>query len=169
MNIFYTDHSPIVSANQHCKVHMNKMISESCQMLSTCHHVVDAGQVPEGLFSMAYENHPCSVWVRSSLQHYNWLLEMTKELCRMYEIDRGYKHACDVDRLWILEFAPRNLKDNGFTEPPQCMFDHCMGEDTCKAYHNYLNEKFLDWTTRTDKKRMPVEFLFGKPEWLTSC
>lgn len=35
MNIFYTDSCPVVAANNLCKVHVNKMYQESCQLLST--------------------------------------------------------------------------------------------------------------------------------------
>ena len=48
----------------------------------------------------------------------------------------------------ILETAPKNIKDNGWIDPPQCMPDHCKKPDTIDAYRNYyLTEKasFSTW------------------------
>lgn len=41
MNIFYLDSDPKLAAQQICNVHVNKMIIESCQMLSTAHHILN--------------------------------------------------------------------------------------------------------------------------------
>ena len=44
----------------------------------------------------------------------------------------------------ILENLPKNIKDNGWTNPPQCMPDYCKKPDTVDAYRNYyLQEKDL--------------------------
>ena len=48
----------------------------------------------------------------------------------------------------ILETAPKNIVDNGWIDPPQCMPDHCKKPDTIDAYRNYyLTEKasFSTW------------------------
>ena len=50
----------------------------------------------------------------------------------------------------ILETAPKNIVDNGWVDPPQCMPDHCKKPDTIDAYRNYyLTEKasFSTWKT----------------------
>lgn len=41
MNIFILDRDPLRCAQFHCDDHVNKMILESCQMLSTAWHVLD--------------------------------------------------------------------------------------------------------------------------------
>ena len=58
----------------------------------------------------------------------------------------------------LLEIAPKNIKDNGWVDPPQCMPDYCKGEDTVLAYQNYyILEKsgFAKWT----KRETPVFFV----------
>ena len=48
----------------------------------------------------------------------------------------------------ILETAPKNIEDNGWTDPPQCMPDHCKNDDVVKAYRNYYikeKSKFAEW------------------------
>ena len=37
----------------------------------------------------------------------------------------------------ILETAPKNIVDNGWVDPPQCMPDHCKKPNTIDAYRNY--------------------------------
>ena len=63
--------------------------------------------------------------------------------------NKGFK----VHKTWqklgkLLETAPKNIKDNGWEDPPQCMPDHCKNEDVVKAYRNYyIKEKsrFAEW------------------------
>ena len=41
MNVFFTDYDVNVCAYQHCKVHVNKMIIEYAQLLSTAHRLLE--------------------------------------------------------------------------------------------------------------------------------
>ena len=41
MNIFVLDQNPSIAASMMCDKHVVKMIVESCQLLSTAHHVLD--------------------------------------------------------------------------------------------------------------------------------
>tara|TARA_B100002019_G_scaffold51540_1_gene43875 strand:- start:596 stop:850 length:255 start_codon:yes stop_codon:yes gene_type:complete len=55
----------------------------------------------------------------------------------------------------ILENLPKNIKDNGWTNPPQCMPDYCKKPDTVDAYRNYyLQEKagFAKWNYTNQPK-----------------
>lgn len=66
-----------------------------------------------------------------------------------------------------LEQTPAQIDNKGFCAPPQAMPDEFKRiSGVCVAYQKYLNSKFKDWLTRTDKRRMKVEFFYGKPEWL---
>ena len=42
------------------------MILETAQMLSTAHRVLDGDEPADevGLYKRAFENHPCSIWLR---------------------------------------------------------------------------------------------------------
>ena len=43
---------------------------------------------------------------------------------------------------------PKNIKNNGWIDPPQCMPDYCKKKDTVEAYRKfYLQEKasFANW------------------------
>jgi superfamily II DNA or RNA helicase len=48
----------------------------------------------------------------------------------------------------ILETTPKNIEDNGWIDPPQCMPDSCKDDDVVRAYRNYyIQEKksFAKW------------------------
>ena len=145
MNIFFLDERPDKCAEMHNDKHCVKMILESAQMLSTAHRVLD-GDVPDILYKSTHKNHPSTIWARSSKQHYNWLFRLFRMLSAEYSI-RYSEHNFKVHKTWdklgkILETAPKNIKDNGWVEPPQCMPDHCKRPNTIDAYRNYyMTEK----------------------------
>ena len=144
MNIFYLHENPDISAKAMTNKHVVKMILESAQMLSTAHHVLDGYN--ELLYKKTHENHPSSVWVRISKQHYQWLLEhfiaLSKEYTRRYHKEhKSYTTLYD-----LLKQPPNNLKDKGFTAPPQCMppkYYKLHSKDAYRSY--YVNEKIKDY------------------------
>ncbi len=145
MNIFYLSNCPQEAAEAHNDKHCVKMILESAQMLSTAHRELD-GNVPDILYKSTHKNHPSTIWVRSSKQHYDWLFRLFRMLSAEYSI-RYSDHNFKVHKTWdklgkLLEQAPKNIKDNGWVDPPQCMPDYCKKPDTIDAYRNYyLTEK----------------------------
>ena len=151
MNIFYLDPRPDTAAEMHCDKHCVKMILEYAQMLSTAHRVLDGYDAHPDLYKIAHKNHPSTIWTRSSKQHYDWLFRLFRMLSAEYSIRYGLisdsNDTFKVHKSWeklgkILETAPKNLKDNGWTDPPQCMPDYCKEENTVDAYRNYyIQEK----------------------------
>tara|TARA_B100000401_G_scaffold240947_1_gene163431 strand:+ start:52 stop:333 length:282 start_codon:yes stop_codon:yes gene_type:complete len=58
----------------------------------------------------------------------------------------------------LLETVPKNIEDNGWVDPPQCMPDHCKNNDVVTAYRNYyIQEKsyFAKWK------------FVNQPDWFT--
>ena len=158
MNIFYLSSCPQEAAESHNDKHCVKMILEYAQMLSTAHRELD-DDVPDILYKSTHKNHPSAIWTRSSKQHYDWLFRLFRMLSAEYSIRYGLisdtNDTFKVHKTWeklgkILETAPKNIKDNGWIDPPQCMPDHCKKPDTIDAYRNYyLTEKasFSTWKT----------------------
>ena len=156
MNIFYLSSCPQEAAESHNDKHCVKMILEYAQMLSTAHRELD-DDVPDILYKSTHKNHPSTIWTRSSKQHYDWLFRLFRMLSAEYSIRYGLisdtNDTFKVHKTWeklgkILETAPKNIKDNGWIDPPQCMPDHCKKPDTIDAYRNYyLTEKasFSTW------------------------
>ena len=146
MNIFVLDRDPRIAAEMHCDKHCVKMILEYAQMLSTAHRVLDEDDAHPDLYKIAHKNHPSTIWTRSSKQHYDWLFRLFRMLSAEYSIRFGLindsRDVFKVHKTWdklgkILEVAPKNIKDNGWVDPPQCMPDHCKDDDVVKAYRNY--------------------------------
>ena len=152
MNIFYLDKRPDDAAEMHCDKHCVKMILEYAQMLSTAHRVLDEDTAHPDLYKIAHKNHPSTIWTRSSKQHYDWLFRLFRMLSAEYSI-RYSRDVFKVHKSWdklgkILEVSPKNIEDNGWADPPQCMPDHCKDDDVVKAYRNYyILEKntFAKW------------------------
>ena len=152
MNIFYLGKRPDDAAEMRCDKHCVKMILEYAQMLSTAHRVLDGENVHPDLYKIAHKNHPSTIWTRSSKQHYDWLFRLFRMLSAEYTL-RYSNGEFKVHKSWdklgkILETAPKNIVDNGWVDPPQCMPDHCKKPDTIDAYRNYyLTEKasFSTW------------------------
>ena len=141
MNIFYLSSCPQEAAEAHCDKHVVKMVLESAQMLSTAHRELDGDNVPDILYKSTHKNHPSTIWTRSSKQHYDWLFRLFRMLSAEYTL-RYSRDVLKFHKTWnklgkILEVAPKNIKDKGWVDPPQCMPDHCKDEDVVTAYRNY--------------------------------
>ena len=189
MNIFYLDKHYRTCAEQHVDKHVVKMIVEYAQLLSTAHRVLD-GEEYEGrtannrrirrfkmansnientLYKASHINHPSAIWVRESSQHYWWLYLLFRELCIEYTHRYGKIHSTESKLGEILQIKPKNIKDNGFVEPPQAMPDYCkVPGDSIKAYQMYyVNEKigFAKWTKRDIPSWFVAEAYagFGEP------
>lgn len=84
MNIFVTDSCPTQCAINLDDKRLNKMIVESCQLLSTTVHKL-APSLAHGLYKQTHANHPCAKWLRKSYGNYIWLIEHTNALLAEYE------------------------------------------------------------------------------------
>tara|TARA_B100001996_G_scaffold312400_1_gene254527 strand:- start:1549 stop:2049 length:501 start_codon:yes stop_codon:yes gene_type:complete len=158
VNIFYLDKRPDDAAEMHCDKHCVKMILEYAQMLSTAHRVLDGDNVHPNLYKIAHKNHPSTIWTRSSNQHYSWLFRLFRMVSAEYTLRYGKIHKSWDSLGKLLETAPKNIEDNGWEDPPQCMPDHCKDNDVVKAYRNYyIKEKssFAEWKYN------------GVPAWFT--
>lgn len=164
MNIFYVDQNPTVAAKMLCDRHVIKMILESAQLLSTAHRLLDGTPVKDGkrtryvlyppmeemTYKLTHANHPSSVWVRQSHQHYEWLVEHALVLCAEYTKRYGKIHKTEELIRFCLSHPPRNIRAGCFLEPPQCMPEKYRQTDTVQAYRSYyIGEKarFATWKT----------------------
>jgi hypothetical protein len=162
MNIFYTNENPIICASEHCGIHVNKMIIEYAQMLSTCHFVIDDKMIG---VKPTHINHPCNVWLRESDGNYEYVYDLFVNLISIYHSktrkSHGLSHLCG-----ILKRPPLYIKIVPMTEPPRCMPDEFKVDSVQESYKKYLNFKYKNWTTRTDKKRLSVSWCCDKPKWV---
>ena len=152
MNVFYLDKDPVLAASYHCDKHCVKMIVESAQLLSTAHRLLDEDDAHSNLYKVAHKNHPSTRWTRSSEDHYVWLYELFRNLSIEFSNRYDKVHLSWKKLGFILDSLPKNIKKNGWVDPPQCMPDYCKQSDTVEAYRTYYKSEkasFCTWKTQT--------------------
>lgn len=111
MNIFALDDNPRAAAAMHCDKHVVKMVLETAQLMSTMVHALDAKNVfyahVDGydsprpfyyinkeqhfpIYKPTHANHPCSLWLRESLQNAMWLAQLGEGLSEEHDIRYGH-------------------------------------------------------------------------------
>lgn len=168
MNVFYLDRDPARAAALHCASprldHLNKMLVEYAQLLSTAHRVLDGVPVPmrsrsgarltrhafaDGreavLYRDTHRNHPCAVWVRQRAAHYEWLYACFAALAARYRAERGREHAAFARLGEALRAPPAGIGGGAFEDPPQCIneerYPDCRQADAVLAYRAYYRLK----------------------------
>lgn len=166
MNIFFLDSNPVKAAEYMVDKHVVKMILESAQLLSTAHRVLDGTKKEklyiidddrnEHIYKATHVNHPCSIWLRESIENYNWLVDHYYALMQEYSYRYGKKHKCNEIARFI-ETPPFNLKNWSRTPVKLAMPDEYKVDDPVESYRNYYRgakQDLFKWTKRE------------RPEWL---
>lgn len=91
MNLFFLHLIASKAAHMHCDKHVNKMILETTQVLSTCateeikaKALLQKPESPTGiLYKSTHKNHPVCAWCSASGANYRWLLNFGLQLCQV--------------------------------------------------------------------------------------
>ena len=186
MNLFYLHRDPVIAAQMHCDQHVVKMLVETAQMLSTAHRVLDGEKTkrpsksgkrmvdywvhPDAfkedvLYKACHVNHPSSVWIRESVEHYGWAKDLMNALADEFEYRYDKQHGTAKSVLPYLQLPPKSMKmTGGWAPPPQCMPDEIKRptSQTVLAYRDfYITEKskFAKW----NKTRKSPDWYLTKP------
>lgn len=147
MNIFILSTSPARAAQYHADQHVNKMILESAQMLST---------VLSGPYKPTHQNHPCTRWVARSSHNAAWLIDLCVNL--NLEAQRRYGHTRDHKSMEVIHWAAERLyalPDIPITPFALAMPEQYQTHNPVQSYRAYYRSKtFLTWRN-------------GEPTWLT--
>lgn len=143
MNIFASDPCPVLSAKYLDNKRRNKMLIESCQILSTALHIhgISAPYKP------THKNHPCVVWAALNKSNFKWVLDHAKELNRLYTEKTDKVHGCDKV-LAVLASLVNNMPDGSLTPFANCCANKSLGIDYRNiynvhiAYQLYLNDRW---------------------------
>lgn len=117
MNIFFLDQDIQKATEYHVDKHVVKMRLEIAQLLCTAHHVLESQiEIP---YKPTHKNHPSAIWVRKSVENYNYALELGLSLCVEMRHRFNTPHQkCEV----VLNFLKENPivveNDEGFSMPP---------------------------------------------------
>lgn len=148
VNIFISDPNPYLSAIALDDRRRNKMIVESCQMLSTS--LILSGAPTSALpisksgspYKISHISHPVTRWVQSSQDNYGWLASHTRSLLDAYRSHMGRNHACTA----VLEILWKGIiyiqSDSGLTPFVNCATHHRHIEDVHEAYQLELMKKW---------------------------
>jgi hypothetical protein len=161
MNIFLLDWNPQKAAQMHCDKHVIKMIIESAQMLYCAHWVIDSSKLLSNAYKKAHTNHPCSIWVRQSMQNYMWLCALGLHLCLEYKYRYGdhKTHKTEYHLEWLINNPPE-IPDIGLTKPAQAMPEEYKNINPILAYQCfYVESKMKQRGIVKYTKRNPPEFL----------
>ena len=147
MNIFFLDKTPELSAEYLCDKHIPKMLLESAQMLSTAVQNY-TGRIEE-LYKPAYPNHPMTKWVGSTFSNFQWALENAVYISDEYtkRFKKLHKSSRILNVIYDNQYY-KDIPDERFTEPPQCMPDEYKDKDYVTAYRRYYNNDkkyFAKW------------------------
>jgi len=153
---------PVICAEMHCDKHVIKLILETAQMLCVVWHVSDPEhKIYDPPYKKTHLNHPCTKWARTSIDNYEWLCKLGKELCKEYTYRYGKVHKCEQYINIMAELNP-NLPSLGFTIPPQALPETYKDDDVVTAYrHYYFFEKYNlhSWKGKINGR--------NPPEWIT--
>jgi hypothetical protein len=152
MNIFVLDKDPSRIPSHYCDVHLRKMIVETAQLLCNAHDV-------DAPYKRTHYNHPCSVWARTNVTNYLWLVSLGLWICAEYHTRTGKIHKTYDVLSWLEQNIP-GLPSGTLTPWPQCMpkeFQASWGfgseggspfDMTVKAYRRYYASKLRDFRQR---------------------
>jgi hypothetical protein len=177
MNIFALHHNPIKAARYTIlRRHINKMITESKQMLSNVWpedypklHIDLSGKVITNKNFVvvpydkgkSYPHHPCSLWVLESYDNWLWLLEYAIELNKIYENTFNkrsanyfslswYKSKQDVVKQLLPNIGPTPFAQ-AFKKYPECF----ISEDPVVNYRAfYVQTKWYVQTIMEEKNQV---------------
>lgn len=167
MNIFFLSYDPRQAAQWHLDKHVVKMVTETAQLLSTAHRILDGKLIlipstkREGRFKRHWQlpgeptpvddsdlsgllcyrathpNVPLNLWVRQSSSNYNWLYQLFLELLKEYTYRYGRVHACSK-LIDFLASPPKNIPRLVFVDPPAAMPDkYKINGDIVESYKRF--------------------------------
>lgn len=154
MNIFVIQPDPGQAARELCDRHVVKMILESAQMLCSA---FPQGTAP---YKHAHKNHPCTIWARTTVENYEWLLTHGQEMCLEYQRRYNKVHKTSAVLDWLAEHKPA-LPSEGLTTFPQAMPEQYKGPNAIEAYRRYYifdKTRFAYWK---DPATIPDWFIAG--------
>ena len=184
MNIFKLDDDPVISAQEQCDKHVVKMPTESAQMLSTAHRILDGytekrlsvsgksmitywvhpdSNMEETLYKAVHHKHPSTLWTMESNNNYNWHYTHFCALCDEYEYRYGKKHGADLRLREVLATPPRNIEVGRLTKMALAMKSNpeCMFEDDVKSLRAFYQTKQDRFKMIWSKRNVPEWFSYA--------
>jgi Pyrimidine dimer DNA glycosylase len=156
MNIFAVSENTSKCAQYHVNKHVIKMQVESAQLLSTASYISLGRPDNWKFYKPTHENHPCAIWVRESMDNWEWLYDLAHKLQDEWRF--RWSHDKNHKSISIIKHLPIPKIDRlGLTEFAQAVGNRKIENKPIDAYRcYYANDKIHihDWGIR------------GTPYWL---
>lgn len=175
MNVFAVDDNPYVAAEYMCDKHINKMMIESCQILSC---VIDTRSGDMSLsktlelpqYPKAHAKHPCTLWAMASTQNAQWLIKHLHGLEQQFKIrfPRSEHKLNGIFKIYTLQLEKCTFPEQKRTPFAQAMPDQYRVEgDAVAAYRMYylMDKSFAVWK-RTET---PHWYKYGRAKMLAAA
>ena len=158
MNIFAIHESPVAAARQLCDAHVNKMILETAQIMSTVHYLHDEHK--DWMYKPTHKHHPSVRWAAENNCNYGWLWYHWRDMSA--EFMRRFKkpHASWVKLGYRTEYPPMRMKQTQtqtpfalampdqykfFDSPVDCYRAYYAAEKSTQPWFKYTNAQVPDW------------------------
>lgn len=145
MNIFAFDPCPVQSALWLDDKRKNKMILESCQLMSSAIRQLDPfTSLP--VYKLTHQGHPCTKWTRVSRANFKWVLSYTKAL---YDQKTGGHKSSELFPFFEEYVAKGSFPVEHWTPFVNCARNVSVGLDftgvSCvhTAYKQYIMQRWL--------------------------
>ncbi len=157
MNIFLLDKDVNKCAQYHVDKHVVKMILELGQLMCTALNDKASHQVTP--YKTTHLNHPCSIWVRESLDNFMFTHELMIALNEEYKFRYAKDSHTTVVKLAGIEKMAKDLyKSHGATPFKLAMDDiYKISTDPVECYREYYRKGKVHlhkWSKR------------DRPEWI---
>lgn len=159
MNLFVLDKDPKIAASYHCDEHVRKVIVEVAQMLNMNSILLggdsyqrDYPPYTKYKVSNTHKNHPCTRWLRESLDNSLWGINYGLSLADQFCIRYGHSHKCEKAIIWVRDFGTLPKK-RGLTSFAICVRNDLKRDNTVKSYRlSYAFDKvrFASWNKGVD-------------------
>jgi hypothetical protein len=162
MNIFTTSDNPMLCAAWLDDKRVNKMLVETCQMLSSTVRFYGVWS-DDRIYRTSYLNHPCTKWVRSRYANYVWLCAHGMALSQWYSDVYCRRHKSHAVLLACWDYRhllPSDGEKENVVEPFANCTPYKDNEDTTDAYRMFMVSKW-----RTKDTIAPTWHGRSKPDW----
>jgi hypothetical protein len=116
---------------------------------------------PEPGYRPVHTHHPCTIWVRASVENYMWAADLALAIAEEYEYRwPGRTHACKAHAEWLKANPPMPSLPEGRLMPfALAMPDEYKVADPVVSYINFYKGSKQDRGLTTYTRRPPPAFL----------
>lgn len=122
MNLFILSLDPAKAAEEMMDKHVNKILLEAVQMLSTAMRVLNP-ELPEeisnSIYKLAHKNHPVTIWCRTSRANFIWTLELVDALHTEWKYRYGHPETKIHKSYEVAQILRANIPEDHLFPSPE--------------------------------------------------